>query len=305
MTTGCDGPMPSASRPFVAAWVDSACCAMAKGWRGYVGITAVPSSIRRVTWPASASAVRPSRLQGMCGTHPVVKPARLGSPRRREQLVDARAGAARVTDEHTDPHRREPCTHGPDSAEGPACAMLSPHQVSSAPTSGAEGGEQMADLGPVELLFVEFPGNQFSGEIAPALQELVQAGTIRVIDLVFVAKDADGNVVGIELEDLHEDAAWRLQPARRGAGRVDLRRGRRGPRGGARAELVGRDPPLRERLGHEVPRRARELGGPAAGRGSRSRSTPSTKSPPRSTRRADHHSPITRRRGDLDATHET
>ena len=63
----------------------------------------------------------------------------------------------------------------------------------------------MADLGPVELLFVEFPGNQFTGEIVPALRELIDAGTIRVIDLVFVAKDADGNVVGIELEDLHDD----------------------------------------------------------------------------------------------------
>ena len=70
----------------------------------------------------------------------------------------------------------------------------------------------MADLGPVELLFVEFPGNQFSGEIAPALQELVEAGTIRVIDLVFVAKDADGNVAGIELEDLHADAQGVFDP---------------------------------------------------------------------------------------------
>ena len=49
MTTGCDGPMPSTSRPSVAAWVDIACCAMASGWRGYVGITAVPSSMRLVT----------------------------------------------------------------------------------------------------------------------------------------------------------------------------------------------------------------------------------------------------------------
>jgi len=70
----------------------------------------------------------------------------------------------------------------------------------------------MADLGPVELLFVEFPGNQFSGEIAPALQELVESGTIRVIDLVFVVKDADGNVAGIELEDLGEDARGAFDP---------------------------------------------------------------------------------------------
>ena len=63
----------------------------------------------------------------------------------------------------------------------------------------------MAELGPVELLFVEFPGNQFTGEIIPALSELVEQGTIRVIDLVFVAKDGDGNAVGIELEELDDD----------------------------------------------------------------------------------------------------
>jgi Family of unknown function (DUF6325) len=64
----------------------------------------------------------------------------------------------------------------------------------------------MAELGPVELLFVEFPGNQFTGEIIPALTELIDRGTIRVLDLVFVAKDADGNAVGIELEDLPSES---------------------------------------------------------------------------------------------------
>jgi hypothetical protein len=64
----------------------------------------------------------------------------------------------------------------------------------------------MAALGPVELLFVEFPGNQFTGEIIPALTELIEQGTIRVIDLVFVAKDADGNSVGIALEDLPDES---------------------------------------------------------------------------------------------------
>ena len=64
----------------------------------------------------------------------------------------------------------------------------------------------MAELGPVEILFVAFPGNQFTGEIAPALQALVDAGTIRIIDLVFVAKDADGNAVGIEIEELDEES---------------------------------------------------------------------------------------------------
>jgi hypothetical protein len=66
--------------------------------------------------------------------------------------------------------------------------------------------DEMAELGPVELLFVEFPGNQFTGEIIPALSELIDQGTIRVIDLVFVAKDGDGNAVGIELEDLPSES---------------------------------------------------------------------------------------------------
>ena len=51
-------------------------------------------------------------------------------------------------------------------------------------------------IGPVEYMVVAFPGNQFNGEIAPALKDLIDAGTIRVIDLAFVIKDADGSVVG-------------------------------------------------------------------------------------------------------------
>ncbi|HEX5579626.1 MAG TPA: DUF6325 family protein [Candidatus Limnocylindria bacterium] len=61
------------------------------------------------------------------------------------------------------------------------------------------------NLGPVEILVVKFPGNQFTGEIAPALRDLVDAGTIRIIDLVFVSKDADGSIGAFEIQDLGED----------------------------------------------------------------------------------------------------
>jgi uncharacterized membrane protein len=60
-------------------------------------------------------------------------------------------------------------------------------------------------LGPVEILVVKFPGNQFTGEIAPALRELVDAGLIRIIDLVFVSKDTDGSIGAFEIQDLGED----------------------------------------------------------------------------------------------------
>ncbi len=65
------------------------------------------------------------------------------------------------------------------------------------------------DVGPVDLLIVEFPGNQFKGEIAPALRDLVTDGTVRVLDLLFVYKDADGEVGSVELAGLGPD----LQPA--------------------------------------------------------------------------------------------
>jgi uncharacterized membrane protein len=61
--------------------------------------------------------------------------------------------------------------------------------------------------GPVDLVLLGFPGNQFTGEIAPALRDLVSSGTVRILDLVFITKDADGNVAGVELSDLGEAAA--------------------------------------------------------------------------------------------------
>src|SRR5215211_1417183 len=60
-------------------------------------------------------------------------------------------------------------------------------------------------IGPVEYMIVAFPGNRFKGEIVPALKELVDAGTIRIIDLAFVLKDADGAVVTAEMADLDSE----------------------------------------------------------------------------------------------------
>jgi hypothetical protein len=54
-------------------------------------------------------------------------------------------------------------------------------------------------------MVVAFPGNQFKGEIAPALEDLVKSGTIRIIDLAFVIKGDDGSMTGIELEDAGSD----------------------------------------------------------------------------------------------------
>jgi hypothetical protein len=63
-------------------------------------------------------------------------------------------------------------------------------------------------IGPVEYLVIEFPGNKFTGEIVPALAELVANGTIHIIDLAFLKKDADGRISAYELSELaHDEAA--------------------------------------------------------------------------------------------------
>ena len=71
----------------------------------------------------------------------------------------------------------------------------------------------MEEIGPVDYLIIGFPGNKFRGEIAPAIGELVDAGTIRVIDVAFVGKDGDGNAVAMELTELDPDVQEGLDKA--------------------------------------------------------------------------------------------
>ncbi len=55
-------------------------------------------------------------------------------------------------------------------------------------------------MGPIEIAVFSFPGSRFNGQVAPALRELVDSGTVRLLDLAFVTKDADGDVAWFELE---------------------------------------------------------------------------------------------------------
>ncbi|MGO8887107.1 MAG: DUF6325 family protein [Streptosporangiaceae bacterium] len=60
------------------------------------------------------------------------------------------------------------------------------------------------ELGPVDYVVVEFPAgaSNFTGEMAAELRALVDAGTIRVIDVLILTKDADGTVEATELSDV-------------------------------------------------------------------------------------------------------
>jgi hypothetical protein len=57
-------------------------------------------------------------------------------------------------------------------------------------------------MGPVEYIVVSFPGNKFTGRIAPELVALVESGTVRILDLIFIGKDAEGDVLAFEIDDL-------------------------------------------------------------------------------------------------------
>ncbi|HEY5660243.1 MAG TPA: DUF6325 family protein [Gaiellaceae bacterium] len=63
------------------------------------------------------------------------------------------------------------------------------------------------EVGPVDVYIIGFPGNKFSGKIAPAIRELVDNGTIRILDLLFVMKSEDGTVTTLAIEDLDQDGA--------------------------------------------------------------------------------------------------
>ena len=69
--------------------------------------------------------------------------------------------------------------------------------------------------GPIDFVLLEFPDQEPSGSVAGALLDLIEAGTIRLYDIVAVRKAADGSVTAFELSDIPGDLA-RLTGARSG-----------------------------------------------------------------------------------------
>ena len=69
----------------------------------------------------------------------------------------------------------------------------------------------MDEIGPVDYAVLAFPGNQFKGEITPALVDLVKAGTIRLIDAAFVGKNKNGEVLTFEVTELDPEVQQALE----------------------------------------------------------------------------------------------
>ena len=55
-------------------------------------------------------------------------------------------------------------------------------------------------LGPLECVVIGFAGNRFDGSIAREIQKVVEKKIIRLVDVVFVGKDADGNALIVEID---------------------------------------------------------------------------------------------------------
>ena len=130
--------------------------------------------------------------------------------------------------------------------------------------------EVMDELGPIDYLVVEFPAGKadFSGAMAEKLKELVEAGTVRVLDLLIITKDESGEVDAFELHEFEDGDAGALRElgaefaqllSEEDVGHIAARaRARHRGRGAGLGEHLGGavrglDPPLRRPAGRQRP----------------------------------------------------
>jgi hypothetical protein len=67
------------------------------------------------------------------------------------------------------------------------------------------------ELGPVDWIVVEFPGTKLTGDIAPVIDDYVDRGLVKVLDLLFLKKDQDGSYEAFEASDLGEGEIGELR----------------------------------------------------------------------------------------------
>ena len=102
--------------------------------------------------------------------------------------------------------------------------------------------------GPVDFVLLEFEADRMKGKAADELIRLVDAGTIRLFDILFIGKDSTGEVFVLDLA-AEALADVRLHRSRRRAIRADVGRGCAGGGQGNGARDRGRTHRLREHLG--------------------------------------------------------
>ena len=59
------------------------------------------------------------------------------------------------------------------------------------------------ELGPIDIVVIAYPADApMTGEAVPIVMDLIERGIIRVLDVLFVMKNADGTFYGFEAKDL-------------------------------------------------------------------------------------------------------
>jgi len=66
---------------------------------------------------------------------------------------------------------------------------------------------RLDEMGPIDYIVLEWPGQQPSGEAAPLILDLVDRGIIRILDIAFMGKDENGSVFALQVPDLDDDFA--------------------------------------------------------------------------------------------------
>jgi hypothetical protein len=62
--------------------------------------------------------------------------------------------------------------------------------------------------GAVEIAIIAFPGSKFKGEIVPALAELVDNGTVAILDLLVISKNEEGDVLSLEVAEMEDGGVF-------------------------------------------------------------------------------------------------
>jgi hypothetical protein len=73
--------------------------------------------------------------------------------------------------------------------------------------------DEIEQLGPIDYLVVEFPADKarFDGQVLAQLKSLVDDGTVRVLDLLIIQKQADGSFEASEVHEYEDDAVGVLR----------------------------------------------------------------------------------------------
>ena len=74
-------------------------------------------------------------------------------------------------------------------------------------TTTEAAAARLDEMGPIDYVVLEWPGEQPSGQAAPLILDLVDGGIIRVLDIAFMAKDDNGVAYALDLADLDREFA--------------------------------------------------------------------------------------------------